>query len=89
MGKLDEYLSKTNERLLNDFTWGSQGYGEFSEFMNLVRNMRAQKEEHKNEHQHTCTWQCNDCGYAWTGDETDFDCPKCEGNDIEEIDSSI
>lgn len=49
MGKLDDYLSKTNERLLNDFTWGSQGYGEFSEFMNLVRNMRAQKEEHKNE----------------------------------------
>lgn len=41
MGRLDEYLSKTNERLLNDFKWGSQGYGEFSEFMNLVRNMHA------------------------------------------------
>lgn len=21
--------------------------------------------------------QCNDCDYASTGDETDFDCPKC------------
>lgn len=57
-------------------------------FENLYK-VHAQKEEHKNEHKSTYGWQCNDCGYAWTGEDTDFDCPKCEGNNIEEIDSSI
>lgn len=29
MGKLDDYLSKTNERLLNDFKWEVRGMVSF------------------------------------------------------------
>lgn len=33
--------------------------------------------------------QSNKFDYASTDDETDFDCPKYEGNHLEEIDNSI
>ncbi|MCY9014387.1 hypothetical protein ABE060_00860 [Bacillus rugosus] len=49
MVKLDDYLSRTNAHLLNDFKWGSQGQSEFNKFMNLVRKKLAQEEEHRNE----------------------------------------
>lgn len=48
MVKLDDYLSRTNAHLLNDFKWGSQGQSEFNKFMNLVRKKLAH-EEHRNE----------------------------------------
>ncbi|MED1761067.1 hypothetical protein SB658_20465 [Bacillus sp. SIMBA_008] len=49
MVKLDDYLSRTNAHLLNDFKWGSQGQSEFNKFMNLVRKKFVQEEEYRNE----------------------------------------
>lgn len=37
--KIKTYLDKSNEKLLADFKWGSQGEGEFNHFLNLVRRL--------------------------------------------------
>jgi len=37
--ELENYLDKTNNQLLHDFKWGSQGESDFMKFMRLVRKL--------------------------------------------------
>lgn len=30
-------------------------------------------------------WECEECGFRWYGDETDFECPCCDEINIKEV----
>lgn len=38
---LNNYLGKTNDQLLAEFKWGSQGEGEFGLFMKCIRKLHS------------------------------------------------